>query len=233
MKFKQLEYWVIPPDCNEEFVSDMEWILETYRMQYNPLVPVICMDEQPVQFFGQVRPPIPETKTHGPREDYEYERKGTGNIFMFTEPLGCRRYVYTCETKTKEDWARYLSQLITDHYSNAEKIILVCDNLNTHTYGAFYKAFPTEKAFEFRRKIEIRHTPKHGSWLNIAECELSVITRQCVHKRRMENIEMLQSEADAWCDLRNQKQKGVDWQFSVDKARIKLKRLYPKLITSN
>ena len=207
----------------------MEDVLDIYSRPYNPLIPVICMDEQPIQLLGETRTPIPATQNHPTRVDYEYERAGTASIFMFTEPLAGKREVSVRPRRTKIHWAIEMEQLLRTQYANAEKIILVCDNLNTHTRGAFYEAFPAEKAREIVQRIEFHYTPKHGSWLNIAECELSAMTSQCVKNRRFATIKLLVEETQAWAKKTNQKQKGVNWQFSIEKARHKLKSIYPKI----
>lgn len=220
---------MIPPESNGEFAACMEDVLDIYSRPYNPLIPVICMDEQPIQLLGETRNPIPATQNHPTRVDYEYERAGTASIFMFTEPLAGKREVSVRAHRTRIDWAIEMEQLLREQYAKAEKIILVCDNLNTHTRGAFYEAFPAEKAREIVQRIEFHYTPKHGSWLNIAECELSAMTSQCVKNRRFATIELLTEETQAWAKKVNQKQKGVIWQFSIEKARNKLKSIYPKI----
>ena len=161
--------------------------------------------------------------------DYEYERAGTASIFLFCEPLDGWRQVTVREHRTKLDWAIEVEALLRTRYANAKKVILVCDNLNTHTKGAFYQAFEPEKARAIVRRLEFRHTPKHGSWLNIAENELSSMTRQCVSGRRFGTIEQLQQETGAWQQASNTKKRGVGWQFQVDDARVKLRSLYPNL----
>jgi hypothetical protein len=186
------------------------------------------MDEQPVQLLKETRAPIPATKEHPRRVDYEYERAGTASIFMFCESLSGWRQVTVRERRTKIDWAVEVEQLLRTRYAAAAKVILVCDNLNTHTKGAFYEAFDAETARSLVRRLEFRHTPKHGSWLNVAENELSSLTRQCVRGRRFGRIEELRKETAAWQQHQNDKQRGVDWQFRVDDARTKLKSLYPK-----
>ena len=153
----------------------MEDVLDIYSRPYNSSVPVICMDEQPIQLLDETRTPIPATLDHPERVDYEYERAGTASIFMFTEPLAGKRQVSVRNRRTKVDWAIEMDELLNTQYADVEKVILVCDNLNTHTRGAFYEAFPAEKAREIVKKIEFHFTPKHGSWLNIAECELSAM----------------------------------------------------------
>jgi hypothetical protein len=228
MTKRKIEYWVMPPHADGEFVACMENVLETYALPYNPSLPVVCMDEQPVQLLKETRVPIPATKKHARRVDYEYERAGTASIFMFTEPLAGWRQVRVRKQRTKIDWALEMEELLRTRYASAEKVILVCDNLNTHTMGAFYEAFPADLARKLVRRIEFRYTPKHGSWLNIAENELSSMTRQCLHGRRIGDIETLQAETNAWGTATNQKQRGVDWQFKIDDARSKLKSLYPR-----
>lgn len=230
MTRKKIEYWVIPPEADGEFAANMEEILETYALPLDPRVPVICMDEQPIQLLKETRVPIPATKEHPRRVDYEYERAGTASIFMFCEPLSGWRQVTVREHRTKIDWAMEVEGLLRTRYASAEKVILVCDNLNTHTKGAFYEAFDAETARAIVRRLEFRHTPKHGSWLNIAENELSSMTRQCIRGRRFGTVEALRSETVPWQEHSNATQRGVDWQFRVDDARIKLKSVYPKII---
>jgi len=228
MTNRKIEYWVIPPESDAEFVAGMEEVLDTYAQAYNASCPVICMDEQPVQFLKETRTPIPATAKHAKRVDYEYERAGTANIFMFTEPLAGWREASVRATKTKVDWAVEMARLLEGRYAACERVILVCDNLNTHTKGAFYEAFEPERARNLVRRIEFRHTPKHGSWLNIAENELSSLTRQCLSKQRFPDIATLEQETSAWSTDANSRQRGVDWQMKVDDARTKLKSVYPK-----
>jgi hypothetical protein len=229
MTNRKIEYWVIPPEADAEFVAGMEDVLEIYEKPYDPQCPVVCMDEQPVQLLKETRPPIPATARHAKRVDYEYERAGTANIFLFTEPLAGWREVAVRQTKTKLDWAVEMARLLEGRYANCPKVTLVCDNLNTHTKGAFYEAFEPERARQLVRRIDFRHSPKHGSWLNIAENELSSLTRQCVAGRRFADVETLRAETSAWsCDV-NAMQRGVDWQMKVDDARCKLKSIYPKI----
>jgi len=230
MTKRKVQYWVIPPEANSEFVASMEEVLETYAQPYDRRFPVICMDEQPVQLLKETRVPIAATKRHPRRLDYEYERAGTASIFMFCEPLSGWRQVRVRPQRTKIDWAIEMEELLRTRYQAANKVILVCDNLNTHTKGAFYEAFEPEKARAIVRRLDFRYTPKHGSWLNIAENELSSLTRQCLKDRRLEDIPQLQTETSAWEQDSNQKQRGVDWQFRIDDARIKLKSLYPKIL---
>ena len=231
MTKRKIEYWVIPPEADAEFVACMEEVLEIYAKPYYPKNPVLTMDEQPVQLIGETRVPIPATKDHPERVDYEYERKGTASIFMFAEPLASFRQTTARPRRTKVDWAIEVAQLMDTRYADCETITLVNDNLNTHTKGAFYEAFPPDKAREYVRRLDIVHTPKHGSWLNVAECELSCLTSQCLAGRRIGELETLQSEIKAWSDKTNTKQRGIDWQFTVENARTKLKKLYPKFKT--
>ncbi len=229
MNNRAIQYWVIPPKCDAEFVANMEDVLETYEKPYDSTHPVICMDEQPVQLIKDVKVPIEETIDHARRVDYEYERAGVANIFMFAEPLAGWRVAFARETKTKVDWALLMAELLDGRYANCEQVTLVCDNLNTHTRGAFYEVFEPAKARTFVKRINWCYTPKHGSWLNIAENELSSITRQCVGGRRIGTIEELASEIAAWSSDVNAKQRGVDWQMKIDDARYKLKSVYPKI----
>jgi hypothetical protein len=229
MTKRKIAYWVIPPEADAEFVAGMEDVLETYEKAYDPACPVVCMDEQPVQLVGETRVPIAATKDHPERIDYEYERLGTASIFMFAEPLSGFRQATARPRRTKVDWAHEVAYLLDTRYQDTPRITLVSDNLNTHTKGAFYEAFPPEKAREYVRRIQFVYTPKHGSWLNVAECELSCLTRQCLSDRRIAELVTLQAEITAWASRTNAKQRAIDWQFTIEKARTKLKRLYPKI----
>lgn len=229
MSQRKIQYWVIPPEEDAEFTACMEAVLDTYEKPYNALVPVVCMDEQPVQLTNEVKVPIPASENHAERVDYEYERAGTASIFMFTEPLAGWRNVAVRKRRTKADWAREVGALLDGHYSESEKILLVCDNLNTHTKGAFYEAFTPDQARSYVKRIEFCYTPKHGSWLNIAENELSSMTRQCLGRRRIGDIETLRKETQSWSKAVNGQQKGVDWQMKIEDARYKLKSVYPKI----
>jgi len=228
MTNRKLQYWVIPPAADAEFVASMEAVLDTYEKPYDPAAPVLCMDEQPVQLVKETRQPIPATKRHAKRIDYEYERAGTASIFMFTEPLAGWREATARATKTKVDWAVEVARLMEGRYKKCPTVTLVCDNLNTHTIGAFYEAFPPNRARAIVRRLRFCHTPKHGSWLNIAENELSSLTRQCVSGRRFGELKTLQTEIAAWSSDVNDTQRGVDWQMRISNARSKLKSLYPK-----
>ena len=207
----------------------MEDVLHVYSMPYDPDYPVLCMDEQPVQLLKETRVPIPATRDHPRRVDYEYERAGTASIFMFTEPLSGWRNVTVRPQRTKVDWATEMAELLESRYSKVKKVLLVCDNLNTHTKGAFYEVFSPGQARKVIEQIEFHYTPKHGSWLNVAENELSSMTRQCLKDRRMINIDMLRNETSAWATNSNEKQRGVIWQFKVEDARRKLRSLYPNV----
>ncbi len=231
MTKRMIEYWVIPPDADAEFVANMEEVLEVYERPYDPAHPVLCMDEQPVQLLKETRVPIEATQHHAQRVDYEYERNGTASIFMFAEPLAGYRQATARPRRTKADWALEVGNLLDTRYANCKRITLVMDNLNTHTKGAFYEAFAPEQAREYLRRLEFCYTPKHGSWLNIAECELSCMTSQCLRGRRIGELEVLHSEIGTWSEKTTAKQRGVDWQFRIDDARQKLKRLYPKIKT--
>lgn len=229
MTNRKIQYWVIPPTEDGEFVAPMEAVLDIYVQPYNPKCPVICMDEQPVQLQREVRTPIPATAKQPKRVDYEYERAGTASIFMVTEPLVGWREVSVRERRTKADWATEMARLIEGRYADCDKIILVCDQLNTHTKGAFYEVFEPQKARQLVQRIEFCYTPKHGSWLNIAENELSSMTRQCIGNERFGDIETLREATAAWSTDVNNTQRGVDWQMKIDDARCKLTSVYPKI----
>ncbi len=218
---------MIPPKHNAEFVACTEDVLDIYERPYNSRFPVVCMDEQPVQLIGETRITLPIEPGHPEKYDYEYRRNGTAVNFVFTEPLASWRKVDIRQTKTMIDWAQEIRTLLDVDYPDVEKVILVCDNLNTHKIASLYEAFEPQEAKRLRDRLEIHYTPKHGSWLNIAEIELSLLTRQCLH-RRIPDIKTLQQQARAWYEKRNVKQKSVDWQFTCEDARIKLKRLYPQ-----
>jgi hypothetical protein len=230
MTRRKIEYWVIPPEADGEFVAAMEEVLETYAQPYDARRPVLCMDEQPVQLLKETRVPIAATKNHPRRVDYEYERAGTASIFMFCEPLSGWREVAVRERRTKIDWAKEVAELLKTRYASADRVVLVCDNLNTHTKGAFYEAFEPETARAILRRLEFCYTPKHGSWLNIAENELSSMTRQSLKDQRFATIAALRKQTAAWHNRSNARQRGVDWQFKVDDARVKLKSVYPKIL---
>jgi hypothetical protein len=222
--------WCIPPEQDAAFVAAMEQVLAVYQRAFDPRFPVVNMDEQPFQLISESRTPLPIKPGQTQKIDYEYVREGSCNLWMFVEALAGWRSVRVTNTKTSVDWAWQVKALV-DHprYADAQRITLVCDNLNTHTLGSLYQAFPPEEAFRIASRIEMVHTPKHGSWLNMAEPELSVLTRQCFTDRVGAKTEV-QRRCEAWETDRNQRQQGIDWQFTNDKARIKLKRLYPKIV---
>lgn len=218
MTKRMIQYWVIPPAADAEFVANMEEVLEVYERPYDRDYPVVCMDEQPVQLLNETRVPIKATKKHARRVDYEYERNGTASIFMFAEPLAGYRQATARRQRTKVDWALEVGNLLDTRYADCEWITLVMDNLNTHTKGAFYEAFPAEQARSYIRRIEFCYTPKHGSWLNIAECELSCMTSQCLRGRRIGELSLLQTEIKAWSEKTTIKQRGVDWRFASNRS---------------
>jgi hypothetical protein len=218
---------VIPPEHDGEYVARMEDVLEVYQRPYDPAAPVVCMDEKSVQLLKETRPSMPAAPGRAERIDYEYERNGTANIFMFCEPLAGWRQTRVTERRTKPDWAHAIRDLLDGRYADAKVVVLVMDNLNTHSIGSLYEAFPPAEARRLARRLEIHHTPKHGSWLNIAENELSALTRQCL-SRRIGTIENMASEVAAWDQARNRNGIRVNWRFSIEQARTKLHRVYPQ-----
>jgi len=206
----------------------MEDVLDVYCRPYDAARPVVCMDETCKQLVAEVRPPIPAAPGQPERYDVEYERRGVAEVFLFTEPLGGWRRTAVTEHRARLDWAGQIRQLLEVDYPRAEAVILVMDNLNTHGMASLYEAFEPELARSLAKRLQVHHTPKHGSWLNIAEIELGVLSRQCLD-RRMDGIETVRTECSAWDQQRNEKQKGVDWRFTTADARIKLKRLYPQI----
>ena len=205
----------------------MEDVLEVYQRPANPQAPVVCMDEQPVQLVKELRSPIPAAPGRPKRVDNEYERNGTANIFVFTEPLVGWRQVTATQHRTRVDWAFAVRDLLDGRYVKAAKVVLVMDNLNTHSLGSLYEAFPPAEARRLAERLEIHYTPKHGSWLNIAENELSALTLQCL-SRRIGTLKELQREISAWERSRNNERVRVRWRFTVDRAREKLRRVYPR-----
>ena len=206
----------------------MEKILDVYKRPWDPQHPVICMDESPKQLIAETRTPLPCSTGKPARYDYEYRRCGSCNIFLACEPLAGKRMVKITDRRTKQDWAQFL-QDIAKEYSQADIITLIMDNLNTHMPGSLYDSYPPEIAKELWNRFEFVYTPKHGSWLNMAEIELSVLTRQCLD-RRIENIEVIRQEVQAWEQSRNNKISKVNWQFTTEDARIKLSRLYQTFV---
>lgn len=205
----------------------MEDILDIYEMPYDPAVPVVCMDEKPYQLLGETRGALPIRPGDTQKMDSEYVRNGTCSIFVFVEPLGGVRHVSVREHRTAVDWAEEIKYLADVSYPDRDKMILVMDNLNTHALSSLYKAFPAQEARRIAKKLEIHYTPRHGSWLDIAEIELNVMTRQCL-SRRIEEIGMLRQELAAWESDRNKHTACIQWQFTTDNARTKLVSLYPK-----
>ena len=206
----------------------MEDVLEVYTRPYDPLRPQVCMDETSRQLLRDTKEPLPMEPGSSRREDYEYERGGVANVFMFTEPLMGRRWVDISEHRTKVDWAHQIKELVDLRYPEAERIVLVMDNLNTHSPASLYEAFDPSEARRLAQKLEIHYTPKHGSWLNMAEIELSVLSRQCL-QRRVPDFGTLEAETHAWQERRDAAGVKIEWRFTKDDARIKLKRLYPSL----
>ena len=219
---------MIPPKENAEFVAAMEDVLEVYRRPYNPKRPVVCMDEQSKQLVKETRPIIAAKPGRNQRLDYEYERNGTANLFMRFEPLGGRRRVKVTDQRTKVDFARVIRDMVDKDYPDAEVIVLVMDNLNTHKPASLYEAFEPAEARRLIEKLEIHYTPKHGSWLNMAETELSIVTKQCLD-RRIPDIVTLRREINAWERQRNKAKSKINWQFTTHDARIKLRKLYPSI----
>ena len=205
----------------------MEMVLDVYKRPFDPNRPIICMDESPKQLISETRVPIPASPGRAAKHDYEYKRCGKSNIFLACEPLAGKRIVKVTERRTKLDWACFVEE-IAARYEYAEKITLVMDNLNTHSPGSLYEMFPPEKAKALWDRFEFVHTPKHGSWLNIAEIELNVLTSQCLN-RRIDNIETVKKEVAAWQEFRANKNAKVNWRFTTTDARVKLSRLYPTL----
>jgi len=208
----------------------MEDMLEVYARPPDPRLPVVCMDEKPQQLLGHVRDPLPARPGSVEKVDGEYERMGTCSLFLFTEPLTGWRHVEARPRRTRQDWAAMVKWLLDQQYPDAEKVVLVMDNLNTHSTASLYETFPPQEACRLARRLETHYTPKHGSWLNIAEIELSAFSIQCLGDRRIADIDTLNAECLAWCTRRNLAAKGVDWHFTAEDSRIILKRLYPILL---
>jgi hypothetical protein len=219
---------VIPAGQSGEFVARMEDVLEVYHRPYDERRPVVCLDEVPVQLVGETRVPLPARPGQPARYDYEYVRNGTANLFMAFEPLIGWRSVQATERRTAKDFAEVLRWLVEDLHPDARKVVLVADNLNTHTPGCLYEAFEPARARRIAEKLEWHHTPKHGSWLNMAEIELAALGKQCLG-RRIGSIDELAREVAAWEAERNERMVEARWQFTTAKARIRLHRLYPSL----
>jgi hypothetical protein len=221
---------VIPPLESSDFVAHMESVLDIYKCPYDKRFPVVCMDESPKQLIKQTRIPIDRKPGQNAKEDYEYSRQGVVNIFMANEPLKGKRYVKIKSHKTKKDWAYFVRYIADQLYPRVERIILVMDNLNIHKPSALYETFPPEEAKRIWDRFHFIYTPKHGSWLNMAEIELRVLMGQCLN-RRIDRASIVRSEVMAWEKDRNNKKAQINWQFRTDDARIKLKRLYPTILT--
>ena len=219
---------MIPPECNSEFVANMEKVLDIYKRPYNEDNPVVCMDESPKQLISEARPSSPMKPGQESRVDYEYVRHGMVNIFMANEPLKGKRMVEVIEYKTKKDWAKFVKRIADELYPNVNKITLVMDNLKTHVASAFYETFEPEEAKRIWDRFEFIYTPKHGSWLNMAEIELHVLNGQCLN-RHIPTMVKVREEVDAWQNHRNNKNSSINWQFTTKESRVKLKRLYPSI----
>ncbi len=206
----------------------MEDVLETYHLPYDERFPLVCMDESCKQLVDEVAPPLPMAPGRACRIDHEYVRHGVAEIFLEVEPLTGRRYVTAGENRTRRDWALFIRAMLDERYPKAIKVRLVLDNLNTHTTASLYETFPAPEARRLAERIEFHYTPKHGSWLNVAEIELSALASQCLD-RRIASLEILTQEIEAWQTHRNNRPAPIDWQFTTSEARIKLKRLYPNL----
>jgi hypothetical protein len=226
---RKIQSWVIPPEANGAFVACMETVLETYAPPYDSRFPGVCMDEQPVPWLQEPRVPIAATKHHARRVDDEYERAGTASVVMFAEPLQGWHYVCGRAPRTTGDGALAMAALLRTRDAEAPNVLVVCYHFNTHTMGAFSEACAAERSRKLVRRLEFRYTPKHGSWLTIAENERRALTRQCLHDRRLGETKQLAEEPAAWSTSSNAKQRGVDWQFKINDARTKLKSLYPKV----
>lgn len=219
---------MIPPKESADFVAAMEDVLEVYQRPYDPRRPQVCLDETSKQLTKEVRVPIPAAPGRTARIDSEYERNGTANLFMMFEPLRGWRHVEVTDRRTKIDFAHVIRDLVDVHYPEAETIVLVMDNLNTHKPASLYEAFPPDEARRLIEKLEIHYTPKHGSWLDMAETELGILSRQCLD-RRLPDRDTLTREVAAWEDARNTAESKVIWQFTTEDARIKPRTLYPTI----
>jgi DDE superfamily endonuclease len=223
-----VERWCLPPEANAEFVCRMEDVLDVYHRPPDPKRPLVCLDEASKQLIGEVAEPVPAGPGQPARIDYEYVRNGTANLFMISEPHAGWRHVEVTDRRTAVDFAEVVRALVEEVYPEAEKVVLVMDNLNTHKLASLYEAFPPDQARRIAERFEVHHTPKHGSWLNVAEIELSVLSRQCLD-RRLASVDELLDQLEPWEDERNARAVGVKWQFTTAEARIKLRRLYPAI----
>ena len=220
--------WCIPPEANAEFVCKMEDVLEVYKRPYDPKRPQVCLDETSKQLIGEKALPVPAGPGQPARYDYEYVRNGVANLFLIFEPLTGRRDVEVTEHRTKQDYAECLRRLSEELHPEAVKIVVVQDNLNTHSPASLYEAFAPAEAKRLADRFEFHYTPKHGSWLNMAEIEFSILGRQCL-ARRIDNLHALRTETHAWTATRNDAGSKVNWRFTTKDARIKLKKLYPSI----
>jgi DDE superfamily endonuclease len=218
--------WCLPEGPSADFVAAMEDVLDVYHRPYDPQQPVVCMDECSKQLIAEVREPLPAKPGQVAKYDSEYERRGTANVFMAVEPLAGKRAVRVTDRRTRVDWAQFVRLLLLTMYPQVAKVILVMDNLNTHGIASLYEAFDPETARALAARLEIHYTPKHGSWLNMAETELSVLSRQCLD-RRIDNKDVMAQEIATWEKDRNEACTRINWRFTTADARIKLKRLYP------
>jgi DDE superfamily endonuclease len=218
----------VPPDADGDFVWRMEDVIQTYMLPYDAKRPVVCLDEASKQLFGEVQPPQPVGPGKAARVDYEYERKGVANQFMMCEPLRGWRHVKVTDRRTRKDYAECIQELVEVHYPWADKVLLVQDNLNTHSGGSLYEKFKPAKARQLLDKIEFHYTPKHGSWVNMAETEIGILKRQCLD-RRLDGVPKLTSEVAAWEKDRNARRVCVHWTFTLAVARLKLRKLYPSI----
>lgn len=222
------QQWCIPKQADAEFVYHMEDVLEVYTRPYDPARPQVCMDESNTQLLSQTREPLPMEPGSPKREDYEYVREGVCNIFLACEPLTGQRFTMVAAQRTKQQWAQFIRHLSDEHYPSAQKIVLVMDNLNTHTLAALYEVFPIAEARRLAQRFEVHYTPKHGSWLNMAEIELSALDRQCL-SQRLASFEQAEQQVAAWTARRNQRHVTINWRFTAEDASIKLKHLYPSI----
>ena len=223
-----MKQWCIPPKANAEFVWKMEDVLEVYKRPYDPEKPVVCLDETSKQLIGEVAKPVPAAPAHVAQYDYEYVRHGVANLFMIFEPLAGQRDVEVTDRRTKKDYAECLQKIADEMYPEAETVVLVQDNLNTHSPASLYEAFEPAEAKRLAERFEFHYTPKHGSWLDMAEIELGILGRQCL-ARRIDNVHDLRREVEAWEAARDAAAAKVNWQFTTADARIKLRRPYPSI----
>lgn len=223
-----MKTWCLPPKADADFVWHMEDVLAVYQLPYDPTHPVVCMDEASKQLIGEVAIPVPAAPGRAARIDYEYERKGTCNLFMMCEPLRGWRHVRVRGRRTRRDWAECIRELVDVHYPRVERIRLVLDNLNTHDGASLYETFPPAEARRLRDRLEIHTTPKHGSWLDMAETELSILHRQCLD-RRIDDREEVRRQVGPWEKDRNERECRIHWTFTLAAARVKLKKLYPSI----